>query len=406
MGWYAEQLLRPWVKAAVILIFTALAVVCGLSASKLRQEFQFTDVVPSDSYVTDFFEALDEHTLRSSVSPNVYFRYVNQSDESIQEQMEQYIEELVTIDAIEFEPDFFWLRDFKAFVNETDGLEDLSFNEQVKAFLTNPVFNELYRNDIVLDEEGAIVESRCSVSMDNIDLENVKQQIDALEDQRAVTESQPVNAGRNDWAFFTYEGTYNIWEFYSASSSELILTTVMGIVSVTAVALVFIPHWSAAFFVLPLISVLYVDLLGVMQWAGVTINAVSYISLVMSIGLLVDFIMHVLLRFYESKGNRREKTVETLRTMGASILIGGVSTFLGTLPLAFSSSEIFNTVFIAFLGLVSLGATHGLILLPVILSIVGPEDDVREEERDSLQSDRTKTLDHVETAETVDENGV
>jgi len=97
----------------------------------------------------------------------------------------------------------------------------------------------------------------------------------------------------------------------------------------------------------------------------------------MSIGLLVDFILHVLLRYYESPGtSRKEKVVETMRTMGSSILIGAVTTLLGTVPLAFSTSDIFHTVFIAFLGLVVLGGTHGLILLPVILSIVGPEEQV------------------------------
>ena len=96
----------------------------------------------------------------------------------------------------------------------------------------------------------------------------------------------------------------------------------------------------------------------------------------MSIGLLVDFLMHVLLRYYELPGTRQEKTVVTLRTMGSSILLGGITTFLGTVPLIFSTSQIFFTVFIAFMALVFLGATHGLILLPVILSTVGTEDQV------------------------------
>lgn len=48
--------------------------------------------------------------------------------------------------------------------------------------------------------------------------------------------------------------------------------------TVTIVGTIFIPHWSAVLFVLPLISILYVDLLGVLQFAGVAINPVSYIS--------------------------------------------------------------------------------------------------------------------------------
>jgi len=113
-----------------------------------------------------------------------------------------------------------------------------------------------------------------------------------------------------------------------------------------------------------------------MQWAGLHINGVSYCGLVMSIGLLVDYIMHILLRYYETAGNRREKTVDMLHTMGTSVLVGGISTFLGTLPLIFSTSNIFYTLFVAFLGMVTLGIGHGLILLPVFLSTFGPEDHV------------------------------
>jgi Niemann-Pick C1 protein len=71
--------------------------------------------------------------------------------------------------------------------------------------------------------------------------------------------------------------------------------------------------------------------------------------------------------------------------MGSSILIGGISTFLGILPLAFSSSEIFTTIFLTFLGLVVLGCGHGLILVPVILSTIGPEDEIRKGPRKSLE---------------------
>jgi len=109
------------------------------------------------------------------------------------------------------------------------------------------------------------------------------------------------------------------------------------------------------------------------------VNPVTYVSMVMSSGLLVDYIVHILLRYYETPGNRKKRTIEVLRTIGASMLMGGLSTLLGTLPLALCTSELFSTVFFAFLGMVTLGCGHGLILLPVILSTIGPEDQATRE---------------------------
>ena len=84
--------------------------------------------------------------------------------------------------------------------------------------------------------------------------------------------------------------------------------------------------------------------------------------------------MHVALRYYEStKRGRVEKTKDMLHTMGASVLLGGISTFLGTAPLALTSTSIFHTIFVSFCGIVSLGITHGLVLFPVILSMIGPQ---------------------------------
>merc|ERR1712232_29475 len=126
-------------------------------------------------------------------------------------------------------------------------------------------------------------------------------------------------------------------------------------------------------FVFPIMIMLYIDLLGTIQLAGLHMNVVIYIGLVVSIGLLVDFLMHMLLRYYESSySNRTDKVKEALQTMGSPILLGGISTFLGVVPMAFSTSEVLQNIYIVFFAIVLLGITHGLIFLPVLLSIVGP----------------------------------
>ena len=373
MACYAEMLVQSYVKYVVIASFVALAIACGFSASNLKQKFSHKDVLPDDSYATDFFDNVEAFSSLTGSLPHVYFRFVDQSDSAIQRQMNDYVSDLVAIKSISSPPQFFWLRDFQDFVGNSSA--DLDFSDQLDLFLKNSTYAELYDRDIDRDDDsGAIISSRCTMSIDNINWEDVRSQVNALEDQRKVTAAQAINQDKDQWSFFTYHFTYDGWEFYSVMVDSLLDTTKIGISVVTVLALLFIPHWTAALFVLPMIIVLYVDLLGALQWAGIHINPVTYIAIVLSIGLMVDYLMHLLLRYYESKGNRREKTTQALQTIGISIFYGGMSTLLGTLPLAFSTSEIFLTLFFSFLFLVIIGCAHGLVLLPVVLSMFGPED--------------------------------
>ena len=121
-------------------------------------------------------------------------------------------------------------------------------------------------------------------------------------------------------------------EFYTVAINELILTTIAGIVAVSIVAFFFIPHWTAVLFVSPLITTLYIDLLGTLQLAGLSIHPLTYMCLVISIGLLIDFVLHLILRYYESTASTRDGHHPagphycpwTLRCRHADRAVGGV----------------------------------------------------------------------------------
>jgi len=376
MIWFSHVLLQPMVKVAVILSFLGMLGGFTYSAFKLEQRFEIAEVLPSGSYVAKFWSTIDGYNHGSGIAPYIIFRDVDQSAPDIQEQMEQYVNDLVEIDAIADQPTFFWLRDFKSYISSSGvaGLYNASFTDQLDSFLAVPSFYKLYKDDIVRDDIGNIIISRTRCRMDNVALQDVTMQVQALTDAMSVSDSQPINEDRKDWAFFTYDITaYNVWMFYTSTPSELLLSTVLSITAVTVITLIFIPHWTSALFVGPIMIMLYADLLGFLQVCGIAINSITFISLVLSIGLMVDFLVHVLLRYYESEAlTRAEKVKDALQTMGVSVLIGGLSTFLGVIPLAFASSDIFYTLFITFLGLVVLGLAHGLIFLPVVLSLLGP----------------------------------
>jgi len=61
--------------------------------------------------------------------------------------------------------------------------------------------------------------------------------------------------------------------------------------------------------------------------------------------------------------------------MGSSVLHGGVSTFLAIVVLSGAKSYIFVVFFRVWFGIIIFGMANGFILLPIILSFIGPVSD-------------------------------
>lgn len=68
----------------------------------------------------------------------------------------------------------------------------------------------------------------------------------------------------------------------------------------------------------------------------------------------------------------KERVRDSMYALGYPILQGAISTILGVIGLALAPSYIFYTFFKMVLLVIVLGALHGLILLPVLLSFLGP----------------------------------
>ena len=165
---------------------------------------------------------------------------------------------------------------------------------------------------------------------------------------------------------------YSNWETDEVITRELIRNLSIALACVFLTTLILLADILGSVYVLLTVALSLVDLCGFMAAWDITIDVVSACNIIIAIGLCVDYSVHICHAFLTVSGTRKERARAAIVDMGVAVLNGGFSTLLAFILLAGSDSHVFSVFFKIFLLVVIFGLFHGLILLPVVLSLIGP----------------------------------
>ncbi|CAN0219603.1 unnamed protein product [Pylaiella littoralis] len=396
---YAPLLTKKPVKAFIVVVFGIIFGFCAYGATKLQVDDTDEAFIPDGSYLLDTNRARDKYFLSIGADVEVvtedidYFAVqaeladVSAKLTGFGDDTSPYIQDPATSGTF-----FSWFDDLIVYA-EAEGVATLvpstSFEGEYTVFSDETEFQSTltaflasadglrYNTSVIMQSDGTIraaaiqaeysgaINGEASKQAITLTLLILTPTVDAMVDMRALV---------GDWDFvaFPWSQSYLQWETFQIIYKELYQGLGLCLGAVFILTLILIAHPLSAGLVFLMVTFTIVDVLGIMYFWGLAIDTVAVINLVLAVGLSVDYAAHIAHSFMIKTGTRDERMVQAVSDIGVAVVHGGLSTFLAVVLLSLSASYVFRVLFKQFFATAVMGLGHGLILLPVLLSLVGP----------------------------------
>uniref|UniRef100_A0A914D0N6 SSD domain-containing protein n=1 Tax=Acrobeloides nanus TaxID=290746 RepID=A0A914D0N6_9BILA len=360
---YADILLNPLVRMIIICAFLFYLIVATYGCINIKLGLEPNDLLPDNSYGKKTLEIVERYFSDYGSYLHVWMYNLSKVDLGHRRLWIVLEREIELYEHTEFTGySDSWLRTFLEYVNKA-GLyiteENFIYILQ-HVFLTQPAFTK-YNRDVVFDSTGTMLEaSRVPVRLRFVGFSN---QSRAMHLFRRLAETSDLPTG-------VYADFFQFAEQYNAVLPGTLSSIAIAGAAVVLVSLVFIPVPAASLWVSFSIVSINIGILGFMTFWSVRLDFISMVTIVMSIGFCVDFAAHLAYNFAKGVNlSSSERMRNALYSVGTPILQSASSTILGVSFMASTESYVFRSFLKTIILVIVLGALHGLIILPVLLTM-------------------------------------
>ncbi|KIY65425.1 multidrug efflux transporter AcrB transmembrane domain-containing protein [Cylindrobasidium torrendii FP15055 ss-10] len=437
--YYAPMLLQPWVKGIVMFIFSGIFVGSVISMQHIEFGLDQRLALPSDSYLAGYFNKLDAYF---DVGPPVYF-VTKDVDVTQRDGQQALCGRFTTCDTLSLanvleaerkrpaysyisEPTASWIDDFLGWldpakesccrVRKNDpttfcepgenprrcrpcyegrdppynitmtGLpEGADFMRYLEQWIVSPTGEECPQaGKASFGTAVAFGDSGVEASHFRTFHKPLKSQADFIASYEAATRIANDISEQTGANVFPYAIHYVFFEQYSHITATTQMVLGLGLAAVLLVTAILLGSWRTGSIVTAVVGLTVTAVMGMMPLWGISLNALSLVNLVISLGIAVEFCAHVARAFMSAgaglamdhpagQKERDERMWTALTDVGPSVLSGITFTkLIGMCVMALTRSKLLEIYYFRmWLTLIVAGALHGLVLLPVILSVAG-----------------------------------
>ena len=308
--------MHPATKVVVICFSLGLLGAGIYGVTKVEEAFDRRILAKDDSYLKRFLSAQEENFELSIDVSIVENGEIDYEMDYIQEQIRK-LTKIVTENSHYKNRSLSWMNSFSQYAKIANrNITGARFLPELKAFLHNPSFS-YFNQDLKFSQNGNKLEASRVLGFMKNDGSSTFQKNAMLTLREDIAEKSNIDA-------FPITRSFIFFEQYAIISRETIRNLIIAAIAVFVVTGPFLVDCTVAVLVVFNFAALICELFGLMVIWNVSLNTVSMINLVMAIGFAVDYSAHIAHAYVVStKATAKERVVDALSTLGASVFMGG-----------------------------------------------------------------------------------